>query len=127
MAVDPSSLQPTSGGFLAGNVHPTNHSAFKIILSTEEGIWAGGIAPGDSKVVCVVGLAHANGAIDQCAERLRSVTNMVVNACALENFCTNWSFFCLRGQKPLEVKKKELEFATMFWSVSAIFKSGVKA
>lgn len=65
-------LAPSEGGFLVGRARPADGDAARA------GAWAvdarvegdgGERAPEcESKVVCVVGLAHANGVLDRCAQ-----------------------------------------------------------
>ena len=85
--VEPSSIQPTGGGFLAGFELQRHGSVSEEIgratatMSRREGDEGNeGISqlqPDDdddaalqARVVCVVGLAHANGVIDRCAQQL---------------------------------------------------------
>ena len=67
--VDPSTLSPTEGGFLIGKAAAGSTGTADVsmggggeVATTEE-------VGTPTKVVCVVGLAHANGVLERCAER----------------------------------------------------------
>lgn len=68
--IEPASLQAYGGGFLAGKVldpvaeeHSDDCAGFSTQSADEQQT---------VRVVCVVGLAHANGVIDRCAEQLQA-------------------------------------------------------
>ena len=75
LVVDPASLQPTSGGYLAGKVTACDDTEMEDPAGRPEAS-ASYDHDGDHqvpstaaplKVVSVVGLAHANGILDRCA------------------------------------------------------------
>ena len=69
--VDPSSLTPTDGGFLVGRAAAAVADAAGGSRGSGGESGAAGAEGGapPTKVVCVVGLAHANGVLERCAER----------------------------------------------------------
>jgi hypothetical protein len=67
--VDPHSLRGDPGGFLVGRVSPLRYEPDGR-GEAEDGPRGG---EGGARVVCVVGLAHANGVLARCAERRLSL------------------------------------------------------
>ena len=65
LALDPGSLAPTSGGFLAGRAETCAEDVLTAGVSAAETPQRGEYPP---RVVAVVGLAHANGVLARCAE-----------------------------------------------------------
>ena len=74
LAIDAPSLLPTRGGYLAARVRPTTEEALAGLSAGEDelGEEEAEEESGDEasvRVVSVVGLAHANGVLERCAQR----------------------------------------------------------